>query len=356
MRYLDFERPLEELDRIIQQQKQYHQKTGLDMSGEIEALERKRHQLIRDIFYNLTPYQRIQLARHPERPYCLDYIQLMMDDFIEFHGDRGFADDPAIVAGMASLDGRTVMIVGHQKGRDTEENIKRNFGMANPEGFRKAIRLMEMAERFQKPVICFIDSAGAYPGIGAEERGQAEAIARNLMLMSQIKTPIIVVVTGEGGSGGALAIGVGDRILILQNAYYAVCTPEACAAIIFKDRTKASTAVSSMRIMAEDLLELGVIDEIIPEPLGGAHQNWRETADHLKAALIKNLDLLAKIPRDQVSHQRYAKFRVMGEFEDPQRRPLTIPTPVAEGGNQLGHSPNGGIDPGLPGLSAVVGV
>jgi len=327
MKYLDFERPIEELDRIIQQQKDYYQKTGFDVAGEIDALQRKRQQLVRDIFYNLTPYQRIQLARHPERPYCLDYIRMMCTDFLEMHGDRGYADDPAVVGGLASLEGRSVMIIGHQKGRDTEENLRRNFGMANPEGFRKALRLMEFAERFKKPVICFIDSAGAYPGIGAEERGQAEAIARNLMRMSEIRTPIIVVVTGEGGSGGALAVGVGDRILILQNAYYAVCTPEACAAIIFKDSAKASTAVSSMRIMAEDLLELGVVDEIIPEPVGGSHQNWEETAGNLKTALIKNLDLLCKIPPEQLTEQRYAKFRAMGEFEDPQRKPLTIPSP-----------------------------
>lgn len=325
MRYLDFERPVEELDRLIQQQKDYQQKTGLNMTGEIEALERKRHQLIRDIFYNLTPYQRIQLARHPERPYCLDYIRLMTTDFVELHGDRAFGDDPAMVGGFANLDGRTVMIIGHQKGRDTEENLRRNFGMANPEGFRKALRLMQMAERFHKPVICFIDSAGAYPGVGAEERGQAEAIARNLMVISQLKTPIVVVVTGEGGSGGALAIAVGDRILILQNAYYAVCTPEACAAILFKDRAKASTAVSSMKITPEDLLELGVIDEIIPEPLGGAHQNWQEAADSLKQAIIQNIDMLSPIPPDQLIEQRYAKFRAMGEFEDTQKRPLTIP-------------------------------
>ena len=327
MKYLDFERPIEELDRIIQQQKDYYQKTGFDVAGEIDALQRKRQQLIRDIFYNLTPYQKIQLARHPERPYCLDYIRMMCTDFLEMHGDRGFGDDPAVVGGLASLEGRSVMIIGHQKGRDTEENIRRNFGMANPEGFRKALRLMELAERFRKPVICFIDSAGAYPGIGAEERGQAEAIARNLMRMSARRTPIIVVVTGEGGSGGALAMGVGDRILILQNAYYAVCTPEACAAIIFKDSSKASTAVSSMRIMAEDLVELGVVDEIVSEPVGGAHQNWEETAGNLKAALIKNLDLLCKLPPEQLTEQRYAKFRAMGEFEDPQRKPLTIPGP-----------------------------
>lgn len=324
MKYLDFERPIDELDRIIQQQKDYFQKTGFDVAGEIEALQRKRHQLVRDIFYNLTPYQKIQLARHPERPYCLDYIRMMCTDFLEMHGDRGFGDDPAVVGGFTSLEGRTVMMIGHQKGRDTEENIRRNFGMANPEGFRKALRLMETAERFKKPVVCFIDSAGAYPGIGAEERGQAEAIARNMMRMSEIRTPIIVVVTGEGGSGGALAMAVGDRILVLQNAYYAVCTPEACAAILFKDSSKASTAVSSMRIMAEDLMDLGVVDEIVPEPIGGAHQSWEETAANLKAALIKNLDILCGIPPRQLIDQRYAKFRAMGEYEDPQRKPLTI--------------------------------
>ncbi len=341
MKYLDFERPIDELDRIIQQQKDYFQKTGFDVAGEIDALQRKRQQLVRDIFYNLTPYQKIQLARHPERPYCLDYIKMMTTDFLEMHGDRGFGDDPAVVGGLANLDGRTVMIIGHQKGRDTEENIRRNFGMANPEGFRKALRLMEVAERFRKPVICFIDSAGAYPGIGAEERGQAEAIARNMMRMSEIRTPIIVVVTGEGGSGGALAMAVGDRILVLQNAYYAVCTPEACAAIIFKDSSKASTAVSSMRIMAEDLLELGVVDEIVPEPVGGAHQNWQETAANLKAALIKNLDILCKIPLEQLADQRYAKFRAMGEFEDPQRKPLTISS-TQNNSNRTAADMNGG--------------
>jgi acetyl-CoA carboxylase carboxyl transferase subunit alpha len=331
MRYLDFERPIEELDRIIQQQFDYAQKTGLDMEGELESLRRKRLQVIRDIFYNLTPYQRIQLARHPDRPYCLDYVRLMLTDFVEMHGDRTYGDDPAIVGGMGSLGGRTVMVVGHQKGRDTEENLKRNFGMAHPEGFRKALRLMEVAERFHKPVLCFIDSAGAFPGIGAEERGQAEAIARNLMRMSRLKTPIIVIVTGEGGSGGALAMGVGDRVLILQNAYYAVCTPEACAAILYKDRSKASAAVSSMKIACQELLELGVVDEIIAEPLGGAHLNWEETADNLREAVLANLQSLEKIPSDQLIEARYAKFRTLGEYEEERRKTLNLPnnsTPV----------------------------
>lgn len=324
MRYLDFERPVEELDRLIQQQYDYAQKTGVEMNNEIEVLNRKRQQLIRDTYYNLTPYQKIQLARHPSRPYTLDYIRLMMTDFTELHGDRAFGDDAAMVGGFASLDGRTVMVVGHQKGRNTEENIRRNFGMSHPEGFRKAIRLMEMAERFRKPIICIIDSAGAYPGLGAEERGQAEAIARNLLVMSRLKTPIIVLVTGEGGSGGALAIGVGDRILIMQNAYYAVCTPEACAAIIFKDRAKASAAVSSMRITPEELVRLGVVDEIVPEPLGGAHQNWDAAVQEVKAALIRNLDELQQYSPDEIVRNRYQKFRQMGVFEEVRQRPFEV--------------------------------
>jgi acetyl-CoA carboxylase carboxyl transferase subunit alpha len=324
LRYLEFERPIEELDRLIQQQEDYAKKTNFDMGKEIEGLQRKRHQLIRDIYYNLTPYQRIQLARHPDRPYCLDYIKLLMKDFEEFHGDRYFGDDPALVGGFANFEERTVMVIGHQKGRDTEENIHRNFGMPNPEGFRKARRLMEMAERFRKPICCFIDSAGAYPGIGGEERGQAEAIASNLMVMSRLRVPIICVVTGEGGSGGALAIGVGSRVLMLQTAYYAVCTPEACAAILFKDRAKASTAVASMKIMAEDLLRMGIVDEIVPEPVGGAHQNWRETADHLRESLLRNLKELEEIPPEDLVDQRYQRFRVLGEFEEIRRKAIPL--------------------------------
>jgi acetyl-CoA carboxylase carboxyl transferase subunit alpha len=324
MRYLDFERPIEELDRLIQQQEDYAQKTDVDIEREIKALRRKRQQLIRDIFYNLTPYQKIQLARHPDRPYCHDYIRLLMKDFQEFHGDRLFGDDPALIGGLANFEGRSVMVVGHQKGRDTEENLRRNFGMPNPEGFRKATRLMEMAERFNKPIFCFIDSAGAYPGLGAEERGQAEAIAMSLMKMSRLKVPILAIVTGEGGSGGALAIGVGDRILMMQNAYYAVCTPEACAAILFKDRAKASAAVSSMKIMAEDLHRLGIIDEIVTEPLGGAHFDWHETADYLAESLLRNLSLVEEIPIQELPERRYHRFRKFGEFEETKRKPLQL--------------------------------
>lgn len=324
MRYLDFERPLEDLDRIIKEQEAYAKKTGVDLTGEIDSLKRRRQQLIRDTFYHLTPYQRIQLARHPERPYCLDYIRMLTTDFLELHGDRRFGEDPAVVGGFANLEGNSVMIVGHQKGRDTQENLRRNFGMPNPEGFRKALRLMEMAERFRKPILCFIDSAGAYPGIGGEERGQAEAIAFNLMRMSRLRTPILVVVTGEGGSGGALAIGVGDRVLLMQNAYYAVCTPEACAAILFKDRAKAASAVSSMKITGEDLMRLGVIDEIVPEPVGGAHLDWQESAGLLKESILRNLHDLKNLSGDELVEARYQRFRSMGEFEEVKHRPLQI--------------------------------
>jgi acetyl-CoA carboxylase carboxyl transferase subunit alpha len=328
LKYLEFERPIEEMDRLIQEQLDYSQRAGVDMNEEVEALQRKRHQLIRDIFYNLTPYQRIQLARHPNRPYCLDYIRLLTKDFVELHGDRLFGDDPAIVGGFANFEGRTVMVIGHQKGRNTEENLRRNFGMPNPEGFRKALRLMEMAERFNKPIFCFIDSAGAYPGVGGEERGQAEAIARNLMVMSQLKVPVIVVVTGEGGSGGALAIGVGDRVLMLENAYYAVCTPEACAAILFKDRSKASVAVSSMKIMAEDLLPMGIVDESVPEPLGGAHQDWKETAEHLREALLRHLQEVDQLGPEELVQQRYRRFRRLGQFEELKKKPIPLDQPA----------------------------
>lgn len=324
MRYLEFERPIEELDRLIQQQEDYAHKTDVDIEREIGSLRRKRHQLIRDIFYNLTPYQRIQLARHPDRPYCLDYIKLLMKDFQELHGDRNYGDDPALVGGFANFEGRTVMVVGHQKGRNTEENLRRNFGMPNPEGFRKGMRLMEMAQRFDKPVLCFIDSAGAYPGLGAEERGQAEAIATSLLKMSLLKVPIVAVVTGEGGSGGALAIGVGDRVLMLQNSYYAVCTPEACATILFKDRSKASAAVSSMKIMGEDLLAMGIVDEIVPEPLGGAHYDWRETADNLKQSLLRHLDAVERVPRAELPSLRYGRFRKLGQFEETKRKAIPL--------------------------------
>ena len=273
MRYLEFEKPLREIESKIEQLEVYAKSRDIDLSGEIKPLREKLTNLLDEIFSHITPWQRVQLARHPDRPYTLDYIRMITNDFVELHGDRCFADDEAIVAGLCSIGGRSVAIIGHQKGRDTEENIRRNFGMPHPEGFRKARRVMDTAARFRMPIITLIDSPGAFPGIGAEERGQHVIIAENLEFMSQLPVPVICVVIGEGGSGGALAIGVGNRVLMLENAYYAVCTPEACAAIILRDRTKASSVAGTMRIVSQDLKELGLIDEIIPEPLGGAHRN-----------------------------------------------------------------------------------
>jgi acetyl-CoA carboxylase carboxyl transferase subunit alpha len=314
MRYLEFEKPLREIESKIEQLETYATSRDVDLSDEIKPLREKLAVLIDEIFSHLTPWQRVQLARHPDRPYCLDYLGMIADDFIELHGDRCFADDEAIVSGLCSIDGRSVAIVGHQKGRDTEENIRRNFGMANPEGFRKARRIMETAARFGLPIITFIDSPGAFPGIGAEERGQHLIIAENLEFMSQLTVPVISIVTGEGGSGGALAIAVGNRVLMLENAYYAVCTPEACAAIILRDRTKASTVAGTMRIVAQDLKELGLIDEIITEPLGGAHRNPIQTAASVKAAILRHLSALEVLDAEALVDNRYKRFRKMGVF------------------------------------------
>ncbi|HNT33442.1 MAG TPA: acetyl-CoA carboxylase carboxyltransferase subunit alpha [bacterium] len=314
-RALDFERPLVELQSKIEEMTRYASERGIDLSTEISAMKEKLQEVEKSIFSQLTPWQRIQLARHPDRPYFLDYITRMTTDFFELHGDRCYRDDAAIVGGLACLDGRPIVALGHQKGRDTKENLKRNFGMAHPEGFRKALRLMQLAERFGLPVLTFIDSSGAYPGVGAEERGQALIIAENLLGMAALNTPIIVVVTGEGGSGGALAIGVGDRVIMLEHAYYAVCTPEACAAIIWKDRTKAAEAVESMKILSGDLHRLGIIDEILPEPMGAAHRDYDRMAETIKQAVLRNLAELDQIPKEDLSRKRYEKFRRMGIFE-----------------------------------------
>jgi len=313
-RALDFERPIVELQNKIDEMKQYASERAIDLSGEINALGEKLQEVERITFNSLSPWQKIQLARHPDRPYFLDYISRITTDFLELHGDRCFRDDAAIVGGLAYLGDRPIVAIGHQKGRDTRENLMRNFGMAHPEGFKKALRLMQLAERFGLSVVTFIDSSGAYPGVGAEERGQALIIAENLLGMAQLKTPIVVVVTGEGGSGGALAIGVGDRVLMLEHAYYAVCTPEACAAIIWKDRTKAPEAVESMKILSKDLLRLGIIDEILPEPMGAAHRDYAAMANTIKDAVLRNLNELDKIPREQITQKRYEKFRKMGVF------------------------------------------
>lgn len=324
MRYLEFEKPLREIESKIEQLEVYAHSRDIDLTHEIQPLKEKLSTLLEEIFSHLTPWQRVQLARHPDRPYCLDYLNTIADDFVELHGDRAFSDDEAIVSGMCTIDGRSVAIVGHQKGRDTDENIRRNFGMPHPEGFRKARRVMETAGRFKLPIITFIDSPGAFPGIGAEERGQHLIIAENLESMSQLGVPIISVVTGEGGSGGALAIGVGNRVLMLENAYYAVCTPEACAAIILRDRTKASTVAGTMRIVPSDLKSLGIIDEIIPEPLGGAHRNPIETAGNIKEAILRHLSELESIDAERLIEDRYQRFRKMGVFYEEQAPRPTI--------------------------------
>src|SRR2546423_2569604 len=312
---LDFERPLLELERQIEEMKRVAGETAVDVSKELAPLEKKLAELRAEIYKNLTPMQRVQVAGHPKRPYTLDYLSTVFTDFVERHGDRLFRDDPAIVAGWARLDGTSVMVIGHQKGRDTKENLRRNFGMAHPEGYRKALRLMKLAEKFHVPVITFIDTPGAWPGLGAEERGQSEAIARNLFEMSRLETPIIATVIGEGGSGGALALGVADRVNMLENAVYSVISVEGAAAILWKDgklenRERAATA---LRITAPDLFELRVIDEIIPEPPGGAHANHELTASALQETLLKQLDELRRLQPDKLVRRRREKFLRMGQ-------------------------------------------
>ena len=314
---LEFERPIVELEQKIQDLKNSASKSKtIDLDSEVKLLENKLDQARQQIYRHLTAWQRVQMARHPKRPYTLDYIAKIMTDFIELHGDRLFADDKALIGGFARLDGIPVVVVGHQKGRDTKENLYRNFGSAHPEGYRKAIRLMQMAEKFHRPILCFIDTPGAYPGVGAEERGQAQAIAYNLREMSKLKVPIVVVVIGEGGSGGALGIGVGDRVLVLENAYYSVISPEGCAAILWKDRAKAPEAAACLKMTGPDLLQLKIIDEVVPEPLGGAHRDPDTTAKNLKEALKRNLDELRRIPAAQLVSGRYDKYRKMGLFSE----------------------------------------
>lgn len=311
---LPFEKPIVELEKKINELKA-HSKDGIDLSDEITSLEKKMEKQLEEVFDNLTPWQRVQVARHPLRPYTLDYIRYLTKDFIELHGDRYFSDDRAMVCGFATWpNGQSVCLIGHQKGRDTKENLLRSFGSAHPEGYRKAMRLMRLAEKFGKPIICFIDTPGAYPGIGAEERGQAEAIAENLRDMADIKVPIIAIVIGEGGSGGALGIGVTDKVLMLENAYYSVISPEGCAAILWKENARSPDAAKALKLTAEDLLKLGVIDEIIPEPLGGAHRDFEKTAENLKNAVNHSLEELGKLSQKELPELRYQKFREMGVF------------------------------------------
>ena len=311
---LEFERPLLELEnRIAELRASDDAQAAHD---EIGRLDERLKRLQKKVYGSLTPWQRAQLARHPKRPHTLDLFRLLLEDFIELHGDRVFGDDKAIVGGLARFEGDPVVAIGHQKGRDTRENIARNFGMPHPEGYRKALRLMELGAKFRKPIITFIDTPGAYPGLGAEERGQAEAIARNLREMAGLGTPIVCVVTGEGGSGGALAIGVANRVLMLEHAIYSVISPEGCAAILWGEATKAPEAAELMRITAPDLLKLGVIDGIVPEPTGGAHRNWEETAENLRAPLRDALwELRSRTPEELVA-ERYEKFRKIGVFEE----------------------------------------
>jgi acetyl-CoA carboxylase carboxyl transferase subunit alpha len=313
---LEFEKPIVELQRKLDELKKHPETPGLNFDAEVALIEKKIAATREQIYTNLTPWQRVQLARHPKRPFSLDYFASAFSGFSEIHGDRLFAEDRAVVGGFARLGQQKVLVIGTQKGRDTKENIKRNFGSAHPEGYRKALRLMRLADKFGLPIITLIDTAGAYPGIGSEERHIGEAIAVNLREMMLFEVPIIAVVIGEGGSGGALGIGVADRVLILENAYYSVISPEGCAAILWKERAAAEKAAAALKITAKDLLELGLVDEIIPEPLGGAHNDPKTTAANLQKHLLANLETLQKLPVGERMKQRYAKFRAHGHFTE----------------------------------------
>src|SRR5262247_127699 len=311
---LDFEKPLTEIEARLSELR--GAETSRDSRDEVTRLEDRLARLQRKIYGGLTAWQRAQIARHPKRPRALDFVNLLFGDWVELHGDRVFGDDKALVGGLARFEGRPVVVLGHQKGRDTRENIARNFGMPHPEGYRKALRLMRLADKFGAPIIALIDTPGAYPGIGAEERGQAEAIAHNLREMAALAVPIVCVVTGEGGSGGALAIGVGNRVLMLEHAIYSVISPEGCAAILWGEASKAQEAAELMRVTARDLLKLGVIDGVVPEPLGGAHRNWEETAENLRGALRKALNELRPRSSETLVTDRFEKFRKIGVFAD----------------------------------------
>lgn len=314
LQHLDFEKPIAELERKMGELRELTASGKVDFTEEIRKLDKKVKKLQTETFSNLTKWQKVLLSRHINRPYILDYIPLVFTDFIELHGDRNFKDDPAIVGGLAKIDGMPVMVIGQQKGRNTKEKIYRNFGMPHPEGYRKALRLMRMAERFNIPIVTFIDTPGAYPGLGAEERGQAEAIAKNLKEMAVLKTPIVSIVIGEGGSGGALAIGVSDRVLMMKYATYSVISPEGCAAILWSDGTKAELAAEALKITADDLVELGVIDGIVKEPVGGAHRDYDGAALNLKKAITDSFEELKKLSTKELTDKRYEKFRKMGTF------------------------------------------
>jgi acetyl-CoA carboxylase carboxyl transferase subunit alpha len=316
LNFLDFEQPIAELEAKIEELRLVDTDAEINIRDEITRLETKNTELTRSIFSSLTPWQISQVARHPLRPYFLDYIKRIVDDFEELHGDRTYADDPAIIAGIGRIGGRAVVLIGHQKGRDTKEKLHRNFGMPRPEGYRKALRVMELAERFELPIFTFIDTPGAYPGVGAEERGQSEAIARNLREMSRLRVPVICTVIGEGGSGGALAIGVGDRVQMLKYSTYSVISPEGCASILWKDADKASLAADAMAITSDKLKDLGLIDTIIDEPLGGAHRDPDTMAKSLKTALLETLERVESIDSEELIEMRYQRIMEYGRFEE----------------------------------------
>jgi acetyl-CoA carboxylase carboxyl transferase subunit alpha len=312
---LEFERPIADLEKKIEELRDLST-ASMDFSAEIRKLQQKARKLQKEVFSGLSPQQQVQLSRHPARPYTLDYVGLLFEDYEELHGDRAFRDDSAILGGMATFDGEEILVIGHQKGRNTKENVQRNFGMTRPEGYRKCMRLMEMAARFGRPILCFIDTPGAYPGIGAEERGQAEAIAKSLQVSSRLKTPIISTVIGEGGSGGALAIGVADRILMMEYSVYSVISPEGCASILWRDPSKVAEAAAQLKLTAKDLKKLGICDEIIKEPVGGAHRGPAEAAENLRACLRKELNVLNQLTPTELVDQRYEKYRAIGAFRE----------------------------------------
>lgn len=313
---LDFEKPVAELNKKVEALKKSAKTGEIDMDRELSAMEERITKLKKEIFSSLSPNQVVSIARHPKRPTTLDYIGMIFRDFIELHGDRCFGDDKAIVGGFASLEDIPCMVIGHQKGKNTKENIERNFGSAHPEGYRKALRLMKMAEKFNRPIFTFVDTMGAYPGLGAEERGQAEAIAKNLRDMMQLSVPIIVIITGEGGSGGALGIAVGNRVLMLEYSIYSVISPEGCASILFRDAKRSAEAAENLKLTAKDHLKLGIIDEIVKEPSGGAHNDPASAAANIKAAFLKHLEELKKMTPPELLKDRYDKFRKMGQFDE----------------------------------------
>jgi len=315
--YLEFERPIVELEKKISDMRDFSSGENLELSGEIASLEKKLERLRLEIYSSLTRWQKVQVSRHPRRPYTLDYIRLMCADFVELHGDRYYGDDKAMVAGLATLGDKPVMVIGHQKGRDTREKLHRNFGMAHPEGYRKAMRLLNLAEKFAVPAVILIDTPGAFPGIGAEERGQAEAIARNIRDMSRLRIPIVCVIIGEGASGGALGVGVGDSIMMLEYSWYSVISPEGCAAILWRDAAKAPEAAEALKVTSSDVKELGIVDRVIPEPPGGAHNDPQATANAVRDAILDSLNNLSSRPIDELLEARLEKYRRMGEFDEP---------------------------------------